>query len=255
MDLKEIKQTLLESLNSLEQTKQATLRKLEEIEKELEQKPKFDYKNWLKQLEEFKGYVEVEDIKIGDIIYYCDEKELKNILNFFENYCESASNIKIYEPLQLCGVTLVVPDDARRGFRYKPQKPKFNEPWTPKEGDIFWFIEDNLTTNFIDFSEDFDKHYKNILIHSGNCFKTEQQAEQRAKEIKVYNLLKNFSLANGGDRIAIGNKKYFILEDITSGKHENKFKISNLLDIEFYSQEVAEEAFRRYKKELEELGK
>lgn len=77
---------------------------------------------------------------------------------------------------------------------------KFNEPLKPKYGEIYFFIESNgvvKDTYWYDFEGNIAEY------NNGNCFKTREQAEQRAKEIKVYNLLKNFSCANNGGELDI----------------------------------------------------
>ncbi len=71
-----------------------------------------------------------------------------------------------------------------------------------------------------------------LNLKSGNCYKTYEEAEQRAKEIKVYTLLKNFSDANFGSGI-----------DFTNFINSIKWK----------DERTKLEAIIRYKKEIEVL--
>lgn len=135
------------------------------------------------------------------------------------------------------------------------QKSRFNESWKPERKEIYFYIDDLG----IVYNEEYrNTPSDNLRLENGNCFKTYGQAEQRAKEIKVYNLLKNFSMANGEDKI---NWKSMELKwYIYYAESEKEFKIGNIydrtiMDAIFYSKEVAEEAFRLYKAELEELWK
>lgn len=146
------------------------------------------------------------------------------------------------------------------------QNPNFNEPWMPKDKDTFYYLNSILNVEYDEMRRCYIEQIKPFYIDKGNCFKTREQAEQRAKEIKVYNLLKNFSMANGGDEIDWNNKeqdKYSIY--INFDKEENwedniRIYQANAQryyfgEVYFISYEVAEEALRRYKKELEELAK
>jgi hypothetical protein len=71
-------------------------------------------------------------------------------------------------------------------------------------------------------------------------------------------LLKDFSMANDGDKIDETHRA-FIFKDKNGFKvHspiEDEFNTFCFMVIYFISKEVAEEALRRYKKELEELVK
>jgi len=143
------------------------------------------------------------------------------------------------------------------------EKPKFNEPWNPEEDQKYYSLDyegDIGCTEFENWRMDYAR------FDFGNCFKTREQAEQRAKEIKVYNLLKNFSDANGGENLFekslnMGDietqKKYKII--INSAREfilcpADSFPFYKELGVVYFiSEEVAEEALRRYKTELEEV--
>jgi hypothetical protein len=126
------------------------------------------------------------------------------------------------------------------------QKPKFNEPWTPEIKKCFYEI---------------DKYGDVYLIlgflgdkYSLFIFENKKQAEQRAKEIKVYNLLKNFSDANGGRDIDyLGEKSFwfiaysFLDKSFYVAWQQNAIAVNTVY---FTSKEVAEEALRLYGKEL-----
>lgn len=147
------------------------------------------------------------------------------------------------------------------------EKPKFNEPWKPEKGENLYYnshesTDWKATTGVIVVS------YSNTLhiIDNGNCFKTFEQAEQREKKLKGYNLLKNFSDANGGDEIDwdSGASKFYIVYDNTYTFKTNAkittIKVVETLDdtvnfmtVYFKTKEIANEALRRYRKELEEL--
>jgi hypothetical protein len=164
----------------------------------------------------------------------------ENIVVDMDYFCS-----KLEEKEQLSTSNVVVKIEKEE------EKPKFNEPWKPEEGEscfrLTTAIEDNLLRNII----------------SDIKFKTYDQALKRAKEIKVYNLLKNFSLANGGDKIdfqgSVCKPAYYIAYDY----YKKELKISSISNtthsrfsaVYFISQEVAQEALRKYRKELEELGK
>jgi len=134
-------------------------------------------------------------------------------------------------------------------------KKKFNEPWRPDMDEVYYYININgevMNSNW---------HWKpwdSNLYEMGNCFKTQEEAEIRAQEIKVYNLLKNFSDANGGENIDWSNRgdeKYYLYYDVL----ENKFSINAMKYFKdiglvyFFSEEIAEEALRRYCHDLEKL--
>jgi hypothetical protein len=135
------------------------------------------------------------------------------------------------------------------------EKPKFNEPWRPKKGEEYYMNYCGTTIKNI------RGLFEDIAELPINCFKTREEAEQRLKEIKVYNLLKNFSLANGSNDIDYYNNqqdKYFISYDV----EDKEFRILNsktskicFNEVAFASVDVAEEALRRYKKELEDILK
>jgi hypothetical protein len=231
MDIKEQKKALNECLESLEQTKKSVLEKLKKIE---EGKPKFDLENWRGKLHKF---ISENNYKNKKIVYYCDKNECNDMrrLYFEKPELTSPEDIKKIDlknfDLIHGGIEIIESND-KKGFYFKEEeKPKFNDPWTPKEGETYYFIdslgeiESAIYTNYC---------CDNNRITFGNCFETYEQAEQRSKEIKVLNLLLNFSDANGGNGIFVDNL---------------------LLSINWKNKEVAEEALRRYKKELEELRK
>jgi hypothetical protein len=139
------------------------------------------------------------------------------------------------------------------------EQPKFNEPWKPKNDDTFYFLDAKLDVNYDEMPRCYIKQIKPFYIDNGNCFKTREQAEQRAKEIKVYNLLKNFSDANGGGDIDyLGEKSFwfiaysFLDKSFYVAWQQNAIAVNTVY---FTSKEVAEEALKKYHKELEELRK
>jgi hypothetical protein len=130
------------------------------------------------------------------------------------------------------------------------QKPKFNEVWKPKPGEKFWYIDDYIILE--KYYKNYDGH--NFIIENGNYFKTYEQAEQRAKEIKVYNLLKNFSLVNWDTEL----QDEFLWGIEYKDDRYNIVKVEGtipFLGIYFSSEKAGVEALRRYRKELEEIGK
>lgn len=123
---------------------------------------------------------------------------------------------------------------------YKIEEPKFNMLWSQCDS----YDEDEIE----------DLHVSRFIF--GNCFK----AEQRAKEIKIYNLLKNFSDINGGNKIDWGNpsqEKYYLHYDYNDLSFCISFdyQTKSIHLVYFISYEVAAEALRRYRKELEEIIK
>jgi len=141
--------------------------------------------------------------------------------------------------------------------KFSKEKPKFNEPWKPKLNEEYFFIN---SSGEIDHSEWENWTCEIDRLTFGNMFSTEEEAEKRAKEIKLYNLLKNFSDANGGGEIEwlnLDQDKFFIYY----GYMSNTFKVhrkdimlcQDIGTVYFISEKVAAEAIRRYEKELSEV--
>lgn len=146
------------------------------------------------------------------------------------------------------------------------KESKFNESWKPKESNSgcvsekneFFYIDRNfeIIKTFITNDSIWHKIDENKDLIKCNCFQTYKQAKQRAKEIKIYNLLKNFSDANRSQ----DNEYWHIIYNLEKNNFyvESFFPCKNMvfgLYVNFDSKEVAEEALRRYEKELDELAK
>lgn len=93
-------------------------------------------------------------------------------------------------------------------------------------------------------------------IANFNCFKTEEQAEKQAKKEALLRKLQAFSDANGADKIDWNDNnsvKYGIAWDSKQKKvfALNSRNIFCFGEIFFISEEVRDEAIKRYGKELE----
>lgn len=205
---------------------------------------RFNLRGWEEDLYNFKIKNFIKNH--SDIVYFCNLQERINMgCHFLQGV-----NLDVRD-LAIEGVEIIV-DDKKHGFERRKEKPKFNEPWNPETGETYYFI--GSYGNIQDRIKGcFDEFFYKWLIETGNCFKTYEQAEQRAKERKVYNLLKNFSDANGDGNIL----DYKIGLDSFNTFHvfAEIVNIDPIFNIKFSSREVAAEALRRYRKELEELVK
>jgi hypothetical protein len=230
MDFKRIK-TLIEEY---QKNKKSVLEKVEDIEKGIKE---------LRYKEEMRDFLN------------------KKLLNFTFEITEEKSNY--FDEIEY-DVTknMFYKLDGELKFFIKvrnKEKPKFNEPWKPEIGEQYVSINSDFTIGIKTFDINNETHLREIA--SGNCFKFPykiKQAEQRAKEIKVYNLLKSFSDANSSIEFD-GKLKLF---EIAWNDYNKKFEVRRIAGtvwtfnrILFSSKEVAEEALSRYRKELEELVK
>jgi len=131
-------------------------------------------------------------------------------------------------------------------------KPKFNEPWKPREDEKYYYItingdiESYVHTCLIDFRED------------SNYFKTEKETKKQAKKEYLNRKLEAFSKANGGDEIDWNNpdqQKWVVAYDnINKNFKAFDFLITrHISETYFISKDVAQEAIRRYKDLLEEV--
>jgi hypothetical protein len=211
---------------------------------------RFNLRAWEEELYNFK--IENSIKNHSEIVYFCNLQERINMMHYLQGV--NAGDITIE------GVEIIV-DDKKHGFEQREEKPKFNEVWMPNRsganGDQWFYLTEAncLYSSTSTFGLD-------ACLEIGNCFETCEQAQQRAKEIKVYNLLKNFSDANGGDKIDYSDITqpksyiYFVpdFKEFRIYEEETPTEI-NFNTIYFISEEVAEEALRRFKKELEELVK
>lgn len=85
----------------------------------------------------------------------------------------------------------------------------------------------------------------------------EKEAEQFKKETNCRNLLKSFSMANGGDKIDWEDdeqEKFNIFYSYGSGSYcvDSNHQYKTMNTVYFISKEVAHEARKRYCKELDE---
>ena len=115
------------------------------------------------------------------------------------------------------------------------------EKWKPKKDEIFYFIN-----TCGEIFKDVNNKFK---IFTNNCFKTEEEAEFRLEQIKVYNELKNFADENNKE-IDLNDckvEKYIIEYDL-----ENKVlycdwytTVKSIGQIYFSSRELAEQAIEK----------
>jgi hypothetical protein len=128
------------------------------------------------------------------------------------------------------------------------EKPNFNEPWKPNIfiREPYYYID--AFGNIAEVEEEHDcLELKKNLIKFYNYFRTKKQA----LEIKVYNLLKNFSEANKTEFEGIQFSIFYnnAEDDFYVAVNNIPEYIITFFDIKFNSQEVAEEAVRRYRTE------
>lgn len=70
---------------------------------------------------------------------------------------------------------------------------KESKKWRPKEGEKYFYLDDCGDIDYNTFDDDSVDAHK---LATGNFFKTEEDANYRLEQIKVYNELKNFADEN-----------------------------------------------------------
>lgn len=84
-----------------------------------------------------------------------------------------------------------------------------NENWAPKKGERYYYIDLDGEAESCDFDE--TNPIDSYLYYTNNCFKTKEEAEFRARQIEVYNELKNFADGNNDEiNWEDGSEKYFM---------------------------------------------
>lgn len=149
-------------------------------------KPKEEIKNAI--LMQYTGLKDKNDKEIyeGDIvifrngnyevIYNYDRFELKN---FNEYVFEDNQKLLINYDLQNCIVIGNIYENSKLLQEIEEVSNKFNELWKPKYGEKYFFIDNNglvEDTYWYDFEGNIADY------NNGNCFKTREQAKQRAKK-------------------------------------------------------------------------
>ena len=136
---------------------------------------------------------------------------------------------------------------------------EFNEPWKPKVGEKYFYIDNYGNTTFHNYSKNI---WEFMLFDVDNCFKTREQAEARAKKDAIDRKLEAFSMANGGDEIDWNNKgqrKWYICYNGVDKKidavHIGDRVSDNIGSSVFICQKTAQEAIRRFGKEFLEAYK
>lgn len=62
-----------------------------------------------------------------------------------------------------------------------PKETEQKERWKPQLGQLYWFLESDLSTCDSQYS---DKRYHQNRLECGNCFKTQEEAERAAQAIR-----------------------------------------------------------------------
>jgi hypothetical protein len=75
-------------------------------------------------------------------------------------------------------------------FKKKHEKRKI---WIPKEKELYWYIDGNLNVCSLIFWGNITNEY---IFKAKNCFKTKEEAERKAFEIKLHRELEIFAYEN-----------------------------------------------------------
>lgn len=123
-----------------------------------------------------------------------------------------------------------------------------NKKWKPKEGENYYYVDNYGDIEREFFSESDRLDYFNFF--SNNYFKTEEEAEFRLEQIKVYNELKNFADENNEeiDWKDAEQDKWFIKGiNLRNNKliFDYNFELKFLGQIYFSSEKLAEQAIEK----------
>lgn len=123
------------------------------------------------------------------------------------------------------------------------KKLEESEPWKPKKGECYFYInERGWSTNSFRWDKDgFDHEMYNV----GNCFPTEERAEQVAKKIRMLLKLERYHDMFCPDYVLDWENiacKYFVYYDTAYNKWywDWKVELKNSTDVYFDSKETAQ---------------
>ena len=117
----------------------------------------------------------------------------------------------------------------------KLKAEKENEPWKPKDGDKYWLISHNGYVVQVRWMGD---EAEDDIYAIGNVFRTQEEAEFRAEQLKVEAELRRFArpFKNGG--------KNYMLQYLLNGDKIviTYFEVSQCGNVYFPSKEIARKA-------------
>ena len=123
--------------------------------------------------------------------------------------------------------------------------------WKPnKLGEEYYSI---LTYGEVGIYEFYDDDIDKKVIGSGNYFKTKEEAERKAFEIKVHRQLELFALENNETKIDWNNnsEKYMISYNRDGGLFiDEVYSLKDFGQVYFTSKEVAKKAIETFKDDL-----
>ena len=131
-------------------------------------------------------------------------------------------------------------------FEIIEEEPKV---WKPKNNEKYWYINDY---GKLDFSLWVDDDNDKFRYATGNCFKTEEEAEKALEKIKIYVKLKRYAEEHNTEKInwiKIKQGKWYISYEkvFDEIKIHCNFKGKGIGQIYFTSYELCEQA-------IEEIG-
>lgn len=125
---------------------------------------------------------------------------------------------------------------------------KDNKKWVPEKNESYFYIDDDGKIDKITYAQPGCSNYE-FRILTNNYFKTEEKAEFRLEQIKVYNELKNFADDNN-DEIDWENENEdkFYINYVHLNKQVSCFTANSIQDIGqiyFTSEKVAIQAIEK----------
>lgn len=125
-----------------------------------------------------------------------------------------------------------------------------NKVWKPNEGDKYYVVSiKGMVLKYKFINDNVDKE----LINFGNYFKTKEEAERKAFEIKLHRQLELFALENNETEIDWNNssEKYIISYNIDGGLFiDEVYSLKDFGQVYFASEEVARKAIETFKDDL-----
>ena len=118
----------------------------------------------------------------------------------------------------------------------KLKAEKENEPWKPKDGEWYWYIDDGVDPCTARWSSGYSHHENRYVI--GNVFKTKEEAEFRAEQLKVEAELRRFArpFKSDSENYTLGYRHLYDKIEITF------FETIQCGNLYFPSKEIAKKA-------------
>lgn len=125
-----------------------------------------------------------------------------------------------------------------------------NKVWKPNEGDKYYVVSiKGMVLKYKFINDNVDKE----LINFGNYFKTKEEAERKAFEIKLHRQLELFALENNETEINWNDnsEKYMISYNRDGGLFiDEVYSLKDFGQVYFASEEVARKAIETFKDDL-----